>query len=75
MWFVYTWFGAGAFVSAMNILQWHYEGRGYYQHDKHSPYKWVNQHLTNAFTSFFVGPIVLFIQLVNGMPVIPRREK
>ena len=71
--FVYAWFGIGLFVSAMNLLQWYYEGAKYYEPNKYNPYKWVNQHLTNAFLSFFVGPIVLFIQLTHGMPVIPRR--
>ena len=75
MTFIYIWFGTGLFVSAMNLLQWYYDGAKMHEPSKHTPYKWINQHLTNAFLSFFVGPIVLLVQLTNGMQVIPRKEQ
>lgn len=71
--FAIFWFGCGAFVAVVNFLQWCLDGYNIGDGPE-DPYYWFNGMLFNVVSGFFLGPMILVMQIVMGMPILPRRK-
>ncbi len=71
--FAIFWFGLGAFVAIVNFIQWCFDGC-LIGEGPEDPYYYLFGMMQNALSGFFLGPIILLIQIVTGMPILPHRR-
>jgi len=72
------WFGCGAFVSLMRLIQWFFDGRPLHAEsvndEEGEQYYYLKGLIADLGMSFLTGPLVLFIQFARGMPIFPSKR-
>jgi len=71
--FAIMWFGIGTFVAIVNFTQWCFDGCliGEGPEDR---FYYLSGMLQNVFFGFVFGPILLVIQITQGMPILPQKH-